>query len=63
MSAPQDAVARLRHDLANPLAAVLMETQLLLQQADRYDAETVASLQEIQAQARRMRNLLQSLSS
>jgi len=55
-----DLTARLRHDLSNPLAALLIEIQLLLQDADRYDAETVASLKEIEAQARRMRDLLRA---
>lgn len=58
MSEVADPTAQLRHDLTNPLAALLIETQLLLQHADRYDAETVTSLKEIEAQARRMRDLL-----
>jgi len=57
-----DPAAHLRHELTNPLAALLIETQLLLQHADRYDAETVTSLKEIEAQARRMRDLLHAAS-
>ena len=53
-------VRKLRHDLSNPLAAVLAETQLLLLQAESYDAETVTSLQEIEALARRMRDIIQN---
>jgi signal transduction histidine kinase len=49
---------KLRHDLANPLAAILAETQLLLLRADELDAETVASLQDIEVSVRRMRDLL-----
>lgn len=50
---------RLRHDLSNPLSAILAETQLLLLSADDLDEETVASLREIEALARRMRTMLQ----
>ena len=51
-------VKQLRHDLANPLAALLAETQLLLLNANRLDPETVDSLHEIEALARRMRDIL-----
>ncbi|HET7791503.1 MAG TPA: histidine kinase dimerization/phospho-acceptor domain-containing protein [Gemmatimonadales bacterium] len=54
-----DALKKLRHDLSNPLSAILAETQLLLLNADRYDAETVAGLKQIEELARRMRNMLQ----
>lgn len=54
-----DPLRRLRHDLSNPLAAILAETQLLLMRAESLDAETVESLKEIEAQARRMRDMLQ----
>ncbi len=53
-------VRKLRHDLANPLAAILAETQLLLLQPDAFDEETVTSLREIESLARRMRDLLQA---
>jgi len=53
-------VRKLRHDLSNPLAAVLAEAQLLLLRADSLDAETVQSLREIESLARRMREILQS---
>jgi len=55
-----DAIRKLRHDLANPLAALLAETQLLLLNEAALDAETVTGLREIEALARRMRDLLQS---
>jgi signal transduction histidine kinase len=61
MSSEQDeSVRRLRHDLSNPLAAMLAETQLLLLRAESLDAETVRSLREIESLARRMREILQS---
>jgi signal transduction histidine kinase len=56
--APEDPVRRLRHDLANPLSAILAETQLLLLNADKLDAETVDSLKEIERLSRRMRDML-----
>ncbi len=53
-------IGKLRHDLSNPLAAVLAETQLLLLQAESYDAETVTTLKEIESLARRMRDIIQT---
>jgi len=53
-------IGRLRHDLSNPLAAVLAETQLLLLQAESYDAKTVTTLKEIESLARRMRDIIQT---
>lgn len=51
---------KLRHDLANPLSAILAETQLLLLRAETLDDETVSSLRQIEDLARRMRTMLQS---
>ncbi|OLC75675.1 MAG: hypothetical protein AUH78_08450 [Gemmatimonadetes bacterium 13_1_40CM_4_69_8] len=56
-----DVLSKLRHDLANPLSAILAETQLLLLNQDKYDEETVSTLRQIEALARRMRQMLQSL--
>ena len=53
-------IRKLRHDLSNPLSAILAETQLLLLGADQYDDETAASLREIESLARRMREMLQA---
>jgi signal transduction histidine kinase len=55
-----DALKTLRHDLSNPLSAILAETQLLLLNADRYDAETLAGLKQIESLSRRMRDMLQT---
>jgi signal transduction histidine kinase len=55
----EDPLRRLRHDLSNPLSAILAETQLLLLNADTLDADTVASLKEIERLSRRMRDMLQ----
>lgn len=59
MISHSDPIRRLRHDLANPLSAILAEAQLLLLNADTYDGETVRGLKEIEEQARRMREMLQ----
>ncbi|HEX9283307.1 MAG TPA: hypothetical protein VF882_05920 [Gemmatimonadales bacterium] len=56
-----DPIKRVRHDLSNPLAAILAETQLLLLNADHFDAETVGSLKQIETLARKMRQILQAL--
>jgi len=55
-----EVIRRLRHDLANPLAAILAEAQLLLLNEAELDAETVEGLREIEALARRMREMLQA---
>jgi signal transduction histidine kinase len=57
----EDIVHKLRHDLANPLAAVLAETQLLLLSPDELNPEVVSSLKQIEALARRMRQILQDV--
>lgn len=57
MYAP-DPTATLRHNLANPLAALLAEAQLLLMDAERLDPDVVRGLKEIERQAGRMRDLL-----
>lgn len=60
MSGEQDAIRKLRHDIANPLAALLAETQLLLLNEATLDPSTVQGLREIEGLARRMRDILQS---
>jgi hypothetical protein len=57
MSDP-DRISKLRHDLSNPLSALLAETQLLLLNEAQIDPETVAGLREIEGLAIRMRSLL-----
>ena len=53
-------VARVRHDLNNPLTSALAEVQLLL--FDETDEEVRESLEVIQSQLRRMRDLIASTS-
>ena len=55
------AVRKLRHDLSNPLAAVLAETQLLLLNPEGLAPETLAGLKQIETLARRMRQILQDV--
>lgn len=58
MAGGTDALRKLRHDLANPLAAILTETQLLLLDESALDPETARGLREIESIARHMRDLL-----
>ncbi|HEX4600859.1 MAG TPA: hypothetical protein VH116_05650 [Gemmatimonadales bacterium] len=61
MAEAPDPLRTLRHDLSNPLAAILAETQLALLNADRLDAETVASLRQIETLSRKMSQILHAL--
>ncbi|MFI5209328.1 MAG: hypothetical protein ACHQ2E_02685 [Gemmatimonadales bacterium] len=56
-----DRIQKLRHDLSNPLSALLAETQLLLLNEIRLDPETVNSLREIEGLAIKMRTLLREI--
>jgi len=56
-----DSIGKLRHDLANPLSALLAETQLLLNQ--HIDPETATTLREIEGLAIRMRSILRDSAS
>lgn len=55
------AMAKLRHDLSNPLAAILAETQLLLLTPEKLDEETLSGLKQIEDLSRKMRQMLQSI--
>lgn len=59
MADTPDLIGKLRHDLSNPLAAILAETQLLLLSPEKYDEETLTSLKQIESLSRRMRQMLQ----
>jgi len=61
MPEPSEMLRKLRHDLANPLSAILAETQLLLLNEEKYDAEAVAGLRQIEDLARRMRDMLHAV--
>jgi signal transduction histidine kinase len=52
-----DPINKLRHDLANPLSALLSEAQLALMN-DQLDPESRRSLEDIERMAIRMRAIL-----
>ena len=54
-------LSKLRHDLSNPLSALLAEIQLLLLNESQFDQETLTSLKEIEAMAIRMRGMLRDI--
>jgi len=54
-------LSKLRHDLSNPLSALLAEIQLLLLNESQFDSETLNSLKEIEALAIRMRGMLRDI--
>ena len=51
---------KFKHDIANPLAALLAEVQLLLLNSERIDPETLSGLKEVERLALRMRDLLKT---
>jgi signal transduction histidine kinase len=55
------AMSKLRHDLSNPLAAILAETQLLLLTPEKFDEESLSGLKQIEDLARKMRQMLHSI--
>lgn len=61
MADTRAALLKLRHDLSNPLSAILAETQILLLSPEKFDAETLSSLKQIEDLARTMRQTLQAL--
>ena len=54
-------LSKLRHDLSNPLSALLAETQLLLLNEAQIDPATVMILRESEALAIRMRTMLREI--
>ena len=54
-------LSRLRHDLSNPLSALLAETQLLLLNESQLAPDMLNSLREIEALAIRMRTMLREI--
>ena len=54
-------LGKLRHDLSNPLSALLAEVQLLLLNESQFDPETLTSLREIEAMAIHMRSMLRDI--
>ena len=54
----EERLSKLRHDLANPLSAIMAEAQLLLLRDPPLDKETLEAIRSIEEQSRRMRDLL-----
>ncbi len=61
MADARAALLKFRHDLSNPLSAILAETQILLLTPEKFDEETVSSLKQIEDLARKMRQMLQAI--
>jgi signal transduction histidine kinase len=58
MADVDERIRKLRHDLSNPLSALLAEAQLQLLTADRLPAEAATAFREIERLAQRMRDML-----
>ncbi len=54
----EERLRNLRHELANPLSAVLAEVQLLLLQEPPLDDETVEAIRRMEELCHRMRDIL-----
>ena len=54
-------VRRVRHDANNPLTAALGNVQLLLEDAERLDPETLETLQTVESELRRLMSVLRRL--
>ena len=54
----EERLSKLRHDLANPLSAIMAEAQLLLLRDPPLDKETLEAIKSIEGQSLRMRDLL-----
>ena len=61
MADTRAALLKVRHDLSNPLSAILAETQILLLTPEKFDEETLSSLKQIEDLARTMRRMLQAI--
>jgi K+-sensing histidine kinase KdpD len=61
MADARAAMLKVRHDLSNPLSAILAETQILLLTPEKFDEETLSSLKQIEDLARKMRQMLLAL--
>ena len=61
MADTRAALLKFRHDLSNPLSAILAETQILLLTPEKFDEEALSGLKQIEDLARKMRQMLQAL--
>ena len=60
MAETDERIRKLRHDLSNPLSAVLAEAQLQLLTPGHLPTEAANAFREIERLAQRMRDILQS---
>jgi signal transduction histidine kinase len=58
MTDVDDRIRKLRHDLSNPLSALLAEAQLQLLTAEGLPPEAATAFREIERLAQRMRDIL-----
>jgi len=61
MADTRASLMKVRHDLSNPLSAILAETQILLLTPEKFDEETLSSLKQIEDLSRKMRQILHAL--
>jgi len=61
MADARAALLKFRHDLSNPLSAILAKTQILLLTPQKFDEETLSGLKQIEDLARKMRQMLQAI--
>ncbi len=54
----EERLSKLRHDLANPLSAIMAEAQLLLLRDPPLDKETLEAIRAIEEHSRLIRDLL-----
>lgn len=54
-------IRKLRHDLSNPLSALLAEAQLQLLNPEQLPREAANAFREIERLAQRMRDILKSI--
>ena len=57
----EPALSKAKHDLANPLSAILAEAQLLMMRAGEFPPGVLESLKAIESAALRMRAMIKDL--
>jgi signal transduction histidine kinase len=57
----EPALSKAKHDLANPLSAILAETQLLMMRAQELPPDMLESLKAIESAALRLRTMIKDL--
>jgi len=57
----ESALSKAKHDLSNPLSAILAETQLLMMRAEEFPSDMLESLKAIESAALRLRGMIKDL--